>query len=198
MTEPTNTQLQDGTWSQPPGEATARVPEGVYAKLAEARASYRELPALVAHSYAVISDSKQTLTDFIQQGDTTHEMATRLTVASESNMFDRIVVLLPHATYRSNLGHTAIGIITTLDGARYFQIDEPASDKWSHEQVVQIARKLRCYSLVATIVVTIALAASGALTVSSGSWWWGLLVFITALVEVASITVVAGCFAKKL
>ena len=198
MTEPTSNQLQDGVWSQPPTEVTVRVPEGVYVKLAEARACYRELPALIAHSYAVISLSKETLADFVARGDTTHEMAARLTVASESNMFDRIVVLLPHAIYRSNLGHTAIGVITTLDGARYFQIDEPASDKWSHEQVVQTAQKLRRYSLVATIVVTIALAASGALTVSSGSWWWGLLVFITALVEVASITVVVECFAKKL
>ena len=85
-------------------------------------------------------------------------------MANESKVFDRIVVLSTITKCRSSVDPVVIGVITTLDGPRYIQIDEPASEKWSHEQVVRRGQELKSAAEILLSVVSLPRSASVSLS----------------------------------
>ncbi len=181
MNEPTNDELKKGTWQQPPpNEVVVQVPEGAYAKLEAARARYPKISKEVAAGYAHLSNRRNGVGKYIKQGDITHDMAARLTIAKESTVFDRIVVLFPAAKYASVVDVAVIGVIATVDGDRYFQLHERTSQRWDNWQLVERTQTMKRNAMVVLIVLGVVATTALVLAFAVHPWW--LLVCTLAMI----------------
>lgn len=134
MNEPTNDELQRGTWPLLASEVEGQVPQGAPAKLAAARKDYKEITTDLAKSYNWASGTNGDISKYIAEGDITPSEAERLDVVRESGIFDRIVVLYPLPWHNDYMVTTVLGVIDTSDGCRYFQLhpqsySEPAAQQ---------------------------------------------------------------------
>ncbi len=188
--EPTNEQLTNGTWQQLPQTVTVEVPEGVYAKLAQARELYEELTDKEHQAYVRTSSSQATGKSFAVRGDMSPETATVLAVASASKIFDRIEAYIPRLQDRRET--PLIGSIDTIDGTRYFRLDKSSGGRGRTKDIVRAARPLavkawlgkhrRIVSLFLAIVMLVGPVVLIFLT-DDGIWllWWLLPMIVAPL-----------------
>lgn len=147
VAEPTNAQLADGSWEQPPSfspqQVVVNVPDGVFAKLAQARERYEELTPTQFEAYRTVADFSVTSKDFALQGDMSSETATALATAVTSKVFDEITAYVPKPQHVDRCEPAVIGRISTANGGkRYFRVNAPTKGKWTTKDVMSAARSL--------------------------------------------------------
>ncbi|MEO5949288.1 MAG: hypothetical protein ABIP74_02710 [Candidatus Saccharimonas sp.] len=134
--EPTNKQIQTGEWAQPPTIQVV-VPDGVFAKLAQARELYEELTPQQAKAYKQIAAFWSSATTFATDGDMSAETAQALAMAQASNVFDTIRVYVPTAKLEHIMDAAIIGCIDTAgQQAKFFRINPPRKNSWDTDSVV--------------------------------------------------------------
>lgn len=141
--EPTNEQLASGGWAQPPAIANqivVKVPDGVYAKLKQAREMYVELTEEQVEAYDSLSVDKFDGGDYAKNGDMSPEAAVRLATAMSSKVFDKIEALVMSASVHDKIAYMLIGTIETAGRDRYFQIDVPQVEP---ADIVKLTKSVR-------------------------------------------------------
>lgn len=126
--EPTNEQLASGGWAQPPviaNQIVVKVPDGVYAKLKQAREMYVELTEEQVEAYDSLSVEKFDDDHYAKNGDMSPETAVRLATAMSSKVFDKIEALVMPASVSDKIAYVLIGTIKTAGRDRRFQINVP-------------------------------------------------------------------------
>jgi hypothetical protein len=187
--EPTNEQLVDGSWQQPPAlahtQAVVHVPEGVFARLAQAREYYLELTPAQLKAYKTVTQLSVPAKEFALKGDMSPDTANALAAAVASKVFDDIEVCVPASNDVKRLAAAAIGTIGTVEGVRIFLINAPGRGMWGISDVVSRARLAPLrewwadYWLIVLVVVFIAAMIAWPIVAASvtgnPAWLWWLL-----------------------
>jgi hypothetical protein len=195
--EPTTEELQSGAWQQPPRTAEVVVPDGVYAKLAQARELYEELTEQQMEAYQATAAFTVAGSDFARQGDMTAEAAEVLAMATASKVFDYIRVYVPPTRLHDRHEAAMIGTIATVNGVKcYFRLNSPAKGKRGTRSIMSHARALQrsnwwsehwqIVTVIALIVAAIAWPIIMAVLTGYGLWlFWlgpefivGILLFV--------------------
>lgn len=142
--EPTNDDIKNGAWQQPPPpspqQVVVNVPDGVFAKLAQARERYEELTPKQFRAYGAVADFQISSKEFAVKGDMSSETATALAAATASKVFDEITAYVPKPRHVGICEAAVIGTIDTAnDGHRYFRVNAPTKGKWTTKEIVSVS-----------------------------------------------------------
>lgn len=181
LAEPTTEELRSGGWQQPPRTAEVVVPDGVYAKLAQARALYEELTEVQMQAYQATAAFTVTGSDFARQGDMSPETAEVLAKATTSKVFDSIRVYVPAPHLHDRHEAAMIGTIGTVNGVKcYFRLNRPGKGKRGTRSIIAHAHALQRkewwsehwteVAWIAFLVVAIAWPILVAVLTANGAW----------------------------